>query len=66
VPNTLDVAKQRKLIEDLKREGQTTQDAESRLNDMLDFLRSVRGYRGDTVNKLRQKSRHVRDRPLDA
>lgn len=66
MPNTLDVAKQRKLIEDLKREGQTTQDAESRLNDMLDFLRSVRGYRGDTVNQLRQKSRHVRDRPLDA
>jgi hypothetical protein len=58
VPNTLEVAKQRKLIEDLKREGQTTQDAESRLKDMLDFLRSVRGYQPDTVNKLREKSRH--------
>jgi hypothetical protein len=58
VPNTLEVAKQRKLIEDLKREGQTTQDAESRLKDMLDFLRSVRGYRPDAANKLREKPRH--------
>jgi len=64
VPNTLDVAKQRKLIEDLKRDGQTTQDAETRLKDMLDFLQSVRAYRADTVNK--QKSRHNRTGPLGA
>jgi DNA anti-recombination protein RmuC len=66
VPNTLDVAKQRKLIEDLRRSGQTTQDAETRLKDMLDFLRSARAYRGDTVNKLRQKSRHHRMDPPGA
>ena len=66
MPNTLDVAKQRKLIEDLKREGQTTQDAETRLKDMLEFLRSVRAYRAETVNKLRQKTRHNRVGPLGA
>jgi hypothetical protein len=52
VPNSLDVAKQRKLVEDLKRGGQNTQDAETRLKDMLDFMTSVRGYRAGTVDKL--------------
>ena len=42
MPNSLDVAKLRKLIEDLKREGQQTHDAEMRLQDMLDFMTATR------------------------
>ena len=38
MPNALDVAKQRKLVEDLKRNGQMTAVAEERLNDMLHFI----------------------------
>jgi hypothetical protein len=57
VPDSLDVAKQRKLVEDLKRDGQRTQDAESRLRDMLDFISSVRSYRSGPASKIDQKSR---------
>jgi hypothetical protein len=38
MPNALDVAKQRKLVEDLKRNGQMAKVAEERLNDMLHFM----------------------------
>jgi hypothetical protein len=55
VPNTLDVAKQRKLIEDLKRDGQTTQDAELRLKDMLEFITSIREYRWGHTSKIDHK-----------
>ena len=41
MPNSLDVAKQRKLLEELQRDGQNTQDAEIRLRDMLDVIASV-------------------------
>jgi hypothetical protein len=60
MPNSLDVAKQRKLVEDLKRGGQDTQDAETRLKDMLDFITSIRGYGAGTANRLDQKSRQNR------
>jgi 4-aminobutyrate aminotransferase-like enzyme len=59
MPNSLDVAKQRKLVEDLKRGGQNTRDAETRLKDMLDFITSVRGYGAGTA-KLDHKSRQNR------
>jgi hypothetical protein len=61
VPNSLDIAKQRKLVEDLKRDGQQTQDAETRLRDLLDVMTSLRGYRSDMVDRGRQKGRQ--DRP---
>ncbi len=35
MPNTLDVAVQRKLIADLERDGRSTQEAEVRLKSML-------------------------------
>lgn len=60
MPNTLDVAKQRKLIEDLKRGGQTTLEAESRLKDMLDFIVSFREYRAAPVAKVHSKPRQSR------
>ena len=63
MPNSLDVAKQRKLVEDLKRGGQNTQDAETRLKDMLDFITSVRGYGTGMANKLDHKSRPARPEP---
>jgi hypothetical protein len=56
MPNSLDVAKQRKLVEDLKRDGETTQDAETRLKDMLDAMTSVRGYRSAMAETGRQKA----------
>ena len=45
MPDSLDVAKQRKLIEDLKRDGLHTQDAEMRLRDMLELIRGAQAYR---------------------
>jgi hypothetical protein len=44
MPNSLDVAKQRKLLEDLQRDGQNTQDAETRLRNMLAVIASLHGY----------------------
>jgi len=41
MPNSLDVAKQRKLVEDLRRDGQNAQDAEMRLRDMLAVITSL-------------------------
>jgi hypothetical protein len=55
VPNSLDVAKQRKLIEDLKRGGEQTKDAEIRLRDMLETMTLVRCYRSDTAPRARAK-----------
>ena len=63
MPNSLDVAKQRKLVEDLRRGGQNTQDAETRLKDMLDFITSVRGYGAGTAHRLDQKPRQDRSEP---
>jgi hypothetical protein len=57
VPDSLDIAKQRKLVEDLKRDGQNTDDAETRLRDMLNFLTSVRCAPG-VGGKLTHKGRH--------
>jgi hypothetical protein len=65
VPDSLDVAKQRKLIEDLKRDGQKTQDAESRLQEMLDFITSMRGYRAAALGGMRQKKPSKAD-PIQA
>ncbi len=56
VPDSLDIAKLRKLVEDLKRDGRNADDAETRLRDMLDFLTSVRCAPG----KPAHKSRHQR------
>jgi hypothetical protein len=41
MPNSLDVAKQRKLLEELQRDGQNTLDAERRLRDMLDVITTM-------------------------
>jgi len=60
MPNTLDVAKQRKLVEELKRGGETAQDAETRLHDMLEILTSVRSYRPAPAGKARPKVRQDR------
>jgi hypothetical protein len=60
VPDSLDIAKQRKLVEDLKRDGQNTDDAETRLRAMLDFLTSVRCSPGGAGNRLVDKGRHHR------
>jgi hypothetical protein len=57
VPDSLDIAKQRKLVEDLKRVGQNTDDAETRLRDMLNFLTSVRCAPG-FGSRLAHKGRH--------
>lgn len=51
MPNSLDVAKQRKLLEDLQRDGQNTEDAEIRLRDMLDVIASV--HRCGTIGMQR-------------
>jgi len=42
MPNTLDVAVQRKLIADLERDGRSTQEAEVRLKSMLETIASFR------------------------
>jgi hypothetical protein len=60
MPDSLDIAKQRKLVEDLKRIGQNPVDAETRLRDMLDFLTSVRCAPSSAGAKLALKSRHHR------
>jgi hypothetical protein len=60
VPDSLDIAKQRKLVEDLKRGGQNTDDAETRLRDMLDFLTSVRCAPASAGGRLAHRSRHHR------
>jgi hypothetical protein len=54
----LDVAKQRKLVEELKRGGETAQDAEVRLRDMIEIITSVRSYRPAATVRPRQKARH--------
>jgi hypothetical protein len=47
MPNTLDVAVQRKLIADLERDGRSTQEAEIRLKGMLEAIASFRHSGGD-------------------
>jgi hypothetical protein len=54
MPDSLDIAKLRKLVEDLKRDGRNTDDAETRLKDMLDFLTSVRCAPIKPAHKSRQ------------
>ena len=58
MPNSLDVAKQRKLLEDLQRDGQNTQDAEMRLQDMLAVIASLHGYASAGCKQPMQKGRH--------
>jgi len=64
VPNSLDVAKQRKLVEDLKRDGRNAQDEETRLTDMLNFITSIRGYGPGPAHKTDQKIRQNRSDPI--
>jgi hypothetical protein len=59
MPNSLDVAKQRKLLEDLQRDGQNTQDAESRLRAMLAVIASLHGYGSADSMRLVQKGRQT-------
>ena len=59
MPNSLDVAKQRKLLEDLQRDGQNTQDAESRLRAMLAVITSLHGYGSADSKPLVQKGRQT-------
>jgi hypothetical protein len=56
MPNALDVAKQRKLIEDLKRNGETAEIAEERLNKMLQFI----AWRVEAINKVARRARQRR------
>jgi len=56
MPNALDVAKQRKLIEDLKRNGQMAEIAEERLNMMLQFI----AWRVEAINKVARRARQRR------
>ena len=58
MPNSLDVAKQRKLLENLQRDGQNTQDAEMRLQDMLAVIASLHGYGSTGCKQPMQKGRH--------
>ena len=51
MPDLLEVAQQRKLIEDLQRGGQSTQEAESRLKDMLALITSFRCYGSGAVDR---------------
>jgi hypothetical protein len=60
VPDSLDIAKQRKLVEDLKRVGQNTDDAETRLRAMVDFLTAVRCAPASAVGKQAPRSRQQR------
>jgi hypothetical protein len=55
MPNSLDVAKQRKLLEDLQRDGQNTQDAESRLRAMLAVIASLHGIRNGRLEAVGTK-----------
>lgn len=55
MPNSLEVAKQRQLLEDLQRNGQNTQDAEIRLRDMLAVIASLHGYGAAGSKRLVQK-----------
>jgi len=64
VPNSLDVAKQRKLVEDLKRDGRDAQNEETRLEDMLNFMTSVRGYGAWSIQRTDQKIRQNRSDPI--
>jgi hypothetical protein len=50
MPDSLDVAHQRKLIEKLQRDGHSTCEAEARLRTMLDCLCSMRGYPAGSVD----------------
>ena len=59
MPNSLDVAKQRKLLEELQRDGQNTQDAEIRLRDMLAVIASLHGYGSAGSKRLVQKHREM-------
>jgi hypothetical protein len=59
MPDSLDVAHQRKLIETLQRDGHSTYEAEIRLRTMLDFLTSIRGYQAGAVER---PSKERRDR----
>jgi hypothetical protein len=56
MPNALDVAKQRKLVEELKRNGQTAEVAEERLNYMLQFM----AWRVEAINKVARRARQNR------
>ena len=55
MPNILDVAVQRKLIADLQRDGRSTQEAEIRLQGMLEAIASFRhsGRDMDRASKAR-------------
>jgi hypothetical protein len=55
MPDSLDVAHQRKLIEKLQRDGLSTYEAETRLRTMLDCLSSTRGYSTGSVDTLAKK-----------
>jgi hypothetical protein len=59
MPNSLDVAKQRKLLEDLQRDGRNTQDAEIRLRDMLAVIASLHGYGSAGSKQSVQKGRQT-------
>jgi hypothetical protein len=55
MPDSLDVAHQRRLVEKLKRDGDSTCEAEARLRTMLDSLSSIRGYPTGSVDMLSKK-----------
>jgi hypothetical protein len=44
MPDCLEVAHQRRLIDELRRDGRSTDEAEIRLRAMLEVLTSFRGY----------------------
>jgi hypothetical protein len=55
MPDSLEVAYQRRLIEMLQRDGLSTHEAETRLRTMLDCLSSTRGYSTGAVDMLAKK-----------
>jgi hypothetical protein len=59
MPNSLDVAKQRKLLEELQRDGRSTRDAEIRLRDMLDVIASVHRSGVLGIQQMTQASREA-------
>jgi hypothetical protein len=61
MPDPLDVANQRKLIETLQRGGHSTYEAETRLRAMLDCLTSLRGYQAGMVQRLSKEPRARQD-----
>jgi hypothetical protein len=61
MPDPLDVAHQRKLIETLQRDGHSTYEAETRLRAMLDSLTSFRGYQAGMVQRLSKEPRARQD-----